>query len=38
MYSRTRSVIERQEARMQNGIRNVVSTISGMEMPSTPRW
>ena len=36
MYSRTRIWIERQLARMQNGIRNVVSMTNGSEMPSTP--
>ena len=36
MYSRTRVWIERQLARMQNGIRKVVRMTKGSEMPSTP--
>ena len=38
MYSRTRDWIESQLARMQIGVRNVVSTSRKIEMPSTPRW
>ena len=36
MYSFTRCSIESHEARMQNGIRNVVSRMNGIEKPSTP--
>ncbi len=38
MYSFTRSVIEVQLARMHIGMRKVVSSTKGMEMPSTPIW
>ena len=36
MYSRTRSVIDSQLARMQTGIKNVVNSTKNIEMPSTP--
>ena len=36
MYSATRSLIDSQLARMQNGISPPVSTTNSMEMPSTP--
>ncbi len=36
MYSFTRCSIEVHEARMQKGIRNVVSRTKGIENPSTP--
>ena len=36
MYSLTRCWIETQEAPMQKGIRKVVSSTKGMDMPSTP--
>ena len=36
MYSATRFSIDFQLARMQNGIRNAVSTTNSIEMPSTP--
>src|SRR3954452_2155063 len=36
MYSFSRNSIERHDATMQNGIRNVVSITNGIEKPSTP--
>ena len=36
MYDLTRFWIDAHEARMQIGIRNVVSSTNGIEMPSTP--
>ncbi len=38
MYSFTRAVIASQLARMQSGMRKVVSSTKGSEMPSTPIW
>ncbi len=38
MYSFTRSVMASQLARMQSGMRKVVSSTNGMEMPSMPMW
>ena len=37
MYSGTRRLTDSQLARMQNGIRNAVSTKNSTEMPSTPK-
>ena len=36
MYSRTRTVTDRQLAMMQSGMIAVVRMMSGSEMPSTP--
>ena len=36
MYSLTRVWIDVHEAAMQSGIRKVVSSTNGIEMPSTP--
>ena len=38
MYSFTRAVMATQLARMQSGMRKVVSSTNGMEMPSMPIW
>ena len=38
MYSRTRSVIDCQLARMQSGMSSAVSRTNGKEIPSTPIW
>ena len=38
IYSFTRVEIATQLARMQSGMRNVVSRTKGSEMPSTPIW
>ena len=36
MYSLTRTCTDSQDARMQNGMRKVVSSTSGIDMPSMP--
>ncbi len=38
MYSFTRCEMASQLARMQSGMRKVVSSTNGKEMPSTPIW
>ena len=38
MYSFTRVEMATQLARMQSGMRKVVSSTNGSEMPSTPIW
>ena len=36
IYSRTRTLIDRQLARIDSGVRKVDSSTKGIEIPSTP--